>query len=124
MDAPTLTLKRARRLRRSMTPPELRLWGMLRGKAVGGARFRRQHPIGPYILDFFCPAANLAIEVDGEDHGFEDRARRDARRDRWLAEHGVRTLRIAAGAVRDNADGVLASIIEALGEAGQPAIGI
>jgi very-short-patch-repair endonuclease len=116
MEAPTLTVKRARGLRRTMTPPELRLWAALRGKALAGFRFRRQHPVGPYILDFYCPAANLAVEVDGEGHGLTDRARRDERRDRWLAEHGMATLRIAAIEVRDNPDGVVKAIIAAVTE--------
>ena len=94
-----------------MTPPELRLWGVLRGKAFSGLRFRRQHPIGPYILDFYCPAAHLAVEVDGEGHGHPDRAAHDARRDKWLADRGVATLRIAAIEVRDNPDGVLMAIL-------------
>jgi len=104
-----------------MTPPELRLWTVLRRKALAGFRFRRQHPMGPFILDFYCPAASLAIEVDGEAHGFDDQARRDAGRDRWLAEHGVATLRIAASEVRDNPDGVMSAIIAALTGEARPA---
>jgi len=70
--------------------------------------------MGPYILDFYCPAVRLAIEVDGEGHGHPDQAGHDARRDRWLTEQGVTTLRIAAIDVRDNLDGVLVAIITAV----------
>jgi len=52
-----------------MSPPELLLWGYLRGKGLGGLKFRRQHPMGRYVQDFYCPAANLVIEIDGEGHG-------------------------------------------------------
>jgi very-short-patch-repair endonuclease len=97
-----------------MTPPELRLWGVLRGDTLGGPRFRRQHPMGPYILDFYCPAAKLAIEVDGEGHGHPDQAGHDLRRDRWLAEQGVRMLRVAAVDVRDSLDGVVADVMAAI----------
>ena len=89
-----LTLKRARRLRQSLTGPEVGLWGHLRNRQLGGFRFRRQHPIGPYILDFYCPQARLAVEIDGSAHGHPDQIRHDARRDEWLATKGVRTLRI------------------------------
>src|SRR5947207_10375074 len=83
--APILTLKRARALRRKMTLPEVILWQELRGGKLKGLQFRRQHPIGPYILDFFCPAARLAIEIDGSSHENEQQFRHDERRDRWLA---------------------------------------
>jgi very-short-patch-repair endonuclease len=59
------TFERARELRRQMSLPEIVLWQALRKARLGGLRFRRQHPIGPYIVDFYCPAARLAIEVDG-----------------------------------------------------------
>ena len=110
MDAPKRTVAAARELRRAMTPPELRLWAVLRGRAVDGLRFRRQHPIGPFILDFYCDSIKLAVEVDGDQHGIGDHPRRDARRDRWLANHGVETLRIPAIEVRDNLEGVVIAI--------------
>jgi very-short-patch-repair endonuclease len=111
MDAPKRTIKRARSLRQAMTPPELRLWLALRAKGQDGLRLRRQHPLGPYILDFYCHKARLAVEVDGEGHGFGDQPQRDERRDRWLAQQGVTTLRIAAVEVRDNLDGVIQTIV-------------
>jgi very-short-patch-repair endonuclease len=107
MEAPRRTIQRAKELRRKLTPPEARLWVALRKNSLG-LRFRRQHPIGPYILDFYCDAAKLAVEVDGEGH--LGRVDHDERRDRWLAEHGVSTLRIRAIEVRDNLLGVLDTI--------------
>jgi very-short-patch-repair endonuclease len=94
--APLLTFKRARALRRRMTLPEAILWQRIRGGQLDGAQFRRQHPTGPYILDFFCPAAKLAIEVDGTAHASEKQSRHDERRDAWLAENGISVLRVAA----------------------------
>lgn len=94
MDAPKITVQRARHLRVQMTLPEVLLWQVLRGKRLSGYRFRRQHPFGPYVLDFYCDAAKLAVEVDGDDH--RRRAETDALRDAWLASQGVRTLRIPA----------------------------
>ncbi len=68
MRAPVLTQKRARSLRRAMTPPEAAIWLRLRERMPGRLTFRRQHAIGPYILDFYCAALNLAVEVDGSTH--------------------------------------------------------
>jgi very-short-patch-repair endonuclease len=113
MDAPKPTIERARRLRREMDTPEVVLWQSLRGGRLEGLRFRRQHPIGPYCLDFYCAEARLAVEVDGYSHDVEDRPIRDTRRDAWLAESGVRTLRIPAREVMSNLDGVLATILAA-----------
>ena len=101
MRAPALTIARARELRRQMSPPEVIVWEMLRANRLEGIRFRRQHPIGPYILDFYCSAARLAIEIDGAGHDFAERVRHDQRREAWLAEQGVRVLRIAARDVLD-----------------------
>ena len=96
MDAPRITKDRARTLRGTMSLPEVLLWRALKGGGVRRLHFRRQHPLGPYILDFYCHAARLAVEVDGEGHSAGDRPARDARRDRWLSDHGVRTLRLPA----------------------------
>ena len=96
MRAPILTLKRARALRRNMTLPEVILWQELRGARFKQLRFRRQHAIGPYILDFYCAVARLAVEVDGAAHDHERQFRHDERRDRWLDAQRIRVLRIAA----------------------------
>ena len=93
-------------MRRAMTPPEARLWVHVRRKALG-ISIRRQHPVGAYILDFYCPAARLAIEVDGAVHDEPSVLARDSRRDAWLTEQGVEVLRIPAVHIRDELDGVL-----------------
>ncbi|MES2135973.1 MAG: endonuclease domain-containing protein [Pseudomonadota bacterium] len=102
---------RARELRKQMTPPERRLWNMLRLRP-GGFKFRRQHPVGSYTLDFFCYDAALCVEVDGFAHELGSNPQRDRRRDDWLTEQGVRTIRIAATDVRDNLEGVVLLIVE------------
>jgi very-short-patch-repair endonuclease len=96
-------VKGARRQRRDMTLPEVILWQALR-KQANGLKFRRQHPSGVYILDFFCSDARLAIEVDGEAHNRGDRPARDEARDAWLRAAGVETLRIPASDVLTDAD--------------------
>ena len=83
----------ARKLRGDMSPPEVMAWAHLRVRQ-DGLTFRRQHPAGPYILDFYCPQAKLAIEIDGEHHYYEDQQRKDAIRDAWLAAQDIATLRI------------------------------
>ncbi|PKP93288.1 MAG: hypothetical protein CVT77_05935 [Alphaproteobacteria bacterium HGW-Alphaproteobacteria-16] len=100
----------AKRLRREMTPPEIALWIALRSNAEG-LRFRKQHAAGPYVLDFFCAPARLAIEVDGEAHERGDRPARDAVRDAWLAAQDICTLRYAAVEVLGNLDGVVQQIV-------------
>jgi len=97
-------------LRREMTLPEVILWQALR-RRPGGLKFRRQHPSGPYVLDFFCSDARLAIEVDGEAHSRGDRPQRDNARDAQLKAVGIETLRIAAVDILDDADAVLRWIL-------------
>ena len=99
MRAPDQTFSHARELRRAMSLPEVILWQALRKKRLAGLRFRRQHPIGPYILDFYCPSARLAIEVDGFAHDTAARVRHDERRQAWLAQQGITVLRIGASDV-------------------------
>jgi very-short-patch-repair endonuclease len=82
---------RARVLRREMTPAEKALWASLRGDALDGLSFRRQHPIRGFILDFYCPARKLAVEVDGAVH--DAQAEHDAERTAALALLGIRVLR-------------------------------
>ena len=110
MRAKIITLKRARTLRGNLTPPETMLWIRLRRREPHWPVFRRQHAIGAYILDFYCPAAKLAIEVDGSVHGEAERALHDERRDAWLRRQGIAVYRIAAGSVFSNADEVVDGI--------------
>ena len=123
MRAPSRTVRRAKDLRRAMSLPELLLWDCLRAGRLGGHRFRRQHPVGPYVLDFFCPSARLAVEVDGSHHDLPESIRHDAKRDRWLAEHEIRVMRIAAHDILDDhgIEGVVTAIAGAAGGAAIPA---
>lgn len=114
MYPPKQTVERARDLRRRLTLPEVILWGALRGRRQDGARFRRQHPVGPYILDFYCEAARLAVEVDGSGHDQPDQARHDRRRTEWLNLRGISVLRIPARDVLETLDGVLQVISQRL----------
>src|SRR5438309_3683662 len=101
--------KNARRLRRELSLPEKLLWTRLRGAQV---RFRRQHPMGPYVLDFYCPAAKLAIEVDGAAHDFGTRPKRDEIRMDWLHGQGIEVLRIPATDVLADPDEIADAVIK------------
>jgi very-short-patch-repair endonuclease len=79
-----------------MSLPEIVLWQALRKRQLPGLRFRRQHPVGPYVLDFYCFAARLAVEVDGLAHDTAAQACHDERRQAWLAQQKIRVIRIRA----------------------------
>nr|WP_158808367.1 DUF559 domain-containing protein [Beijerinckia sp. L45] len=96
MRAPSKTIVRARDLRKAMTLPEVLLWQGLRRGGVAGLRFRRQHPIGPYILDFYSADMVLAVEGDGAAHDHPTQVRHDGERDAWLAARGIAILRFNA----------------------------
>jgi very-short-patch-repair endonuclease len=100
---------RARALRRAMTDSEKTLWSRLRADRLG-VSFRRQHPVGPYVLDFYAPMARLAVELDGGQHGTETGIAKDAARTAWLAARGIRVLRFWNNQVFENIDGVLLTI--------------
>ena len=103
------TVAKARSLRRALTLPEGLLWRVLRQRPEGH-KFRRQHPCGPFVLDFYCEGAKLGIEVDGMAHDMGDRPERDIARDRWLSERGIRILRIPARHVLHDMDAVVRQI--------------
>lgn len=84
----------ARAFRANPTDAERRLWYLLRCKKFGGLKFRRQQPMGPYVVDFFCPAAKLVIELDGGQHSVDTNAAYDAARTRWLEARGYKVVRI------------------------------
>jgi very-short-patch-repair endonuclease len=113
-----MSVRTARKLRKTMTEPERKLWFELRDSRLDGIKFRRQHPLGPYVLDFFCEAHKLAVEVDGGDH--VDRATADATRTAWLNAHGCRVLRFWNNDVMQNLPGVLETIRAALTAAPHP----
>ena len=99
----------ARKLRRDMTLPEVLLWQRLNG-AQSGMKFRKQHPIGDYIADFYCAATRTVVEVDGEVHGRGDRPMRDAARDACLVQNGYRVIHIMAADILRDADEAAISI--------------
>ncbi len=111
MDAPRTTKDFAKGLRQQMSLPEVLLWKAIKGRKLNGLQFRKQHPVGPYILDFYCDAEKLAVEVDGGVHGFGDRPERDERRDAWLLERGVRTLRLSASLILADVDDATRTIV-------------
>jgi len=109
-----MSVERARQLRKTMSAPDARLWNALRGLRPLGHHFRRQVPLGRYIVDFCSHRTRLAIEVDGYLH-FSDRARaHDAARDVFIRSQGYRVLRVTNFDVMQNLDGVLTVILSAL----------
>ena len=104
------TVLRARALRRDMTLPEGMLWQVLRTRP-DGFKFRRQHPIGRYIVDFYCPAVRLVVEVDGAAHSMGANPARDENRDQWLRSQSFRVIRFAATDVMNDMAPVVAAIL-------------
>jgi len=105
-------------MRREPTPPEQKLWFVLRRCQLDGLKFRRQVPIGPFIADFYCPPARLVVEVDGAAHSDSTT---DATRDAWMLDQGLRVLRVWNNDVMGNLEGVLAVIRHAAREPLPPA---
>ncbi|HEX2801731.1 MAG TPA: endonuclease domain-containing protein [Phenylobacterium sp.] len=109
--ARTLISNRARAMRRNMTEPEVMLWSRLRKRGEDCPVFRRQYPLDSMILDFYCPSARLAVEVDGSTHWTAEQRGKDEARDRWPAGKGIAVIRIGASEVYCNlsevADGVI-----------------
>jgi very-short-patch-repair endonuclease len=93
-----------------MPRSEALLWSYIRRKAVNGARFRRQHPIGPYVADFACIAAKLVVEVDGYTHWTAEELAHDARRTKYLEQEGWTVIRVTNSDVYENMDGVWQAI--------------
>ncbi len=110
-----LRTKRARALRNNMTGTERLLWIHLRGRKLEGWKFRRQHPIGEYIVDFYCPAARLVVELDGSSHGFDQQLRYDEARQRYLEFRDYKVLRFSGDyQERGHMDGVVEGILQEL----------
>ena len=106
-------LARARELRQPLTPQENKLWQRLRGKQLDGLKFRRQHPIYRFILDFYCPQQKLVIEIDGDAHAEPEQQRYDQARAEWLEQRGLRVIRFTNREVETNLEGVLMTIAQA-----------
>jgi very-short-patch-repair endonuclease len=104
----------ARRLRRQQTREEKTLWQALRAGRFAGFKFRRQHPMAPYFLDFYCPEARLSVELDGFEHGMPGQKTIDKERTEFLSREGVEELRFWNREWRTNRAGVLLAIWEAL----------
>ena len=92
-----------------LSPPEVLIWVRLRSRQ-GGMAFRRQHPVGPYVADFYCAAARLVVEVDGATHGEAAQEAHDARRDAYMIGLGLRVVRVPAGEVMADPDEVAQGI--------------
>ncbi|TGX54219.1 endonuclease domain-containing protein [Sphingomonas gei] len=110
LHGPKSTQKRARALRRNLTLPEVLLWQALRQRPAG-LKFRKQHPAGRYVLDFFCVECRLAIEVDGMALECGDAQQRDAQRDAWILSQGVHVVRIPAADVLTHLEAVVRFIV-------------
>jgi very-short-patch-repair endonuclease len=104
------SLLAAKRLRREMSLPEVLLWNKLRGKPMG-LKFRNQHPLDKFVVDFYCARKRVAIEIDGIGHDMGDRPERDAQRDSKLRGFGVEVLRIPAADVLRDVDEAADAIV-------------
>ena len=110
----------ARDLRRRQTPAEVHLWRLLRNRRLWGFKFRRQEPAGPFVLDFYCPEARLAVELDGGGHNEPYQRARDRRRSLALSGLGIRVVRFWNDEVLDKPDDVVQEIVRALRAAVPP----
>jgi very-short-patch-repair endonuclease len=107
-------IERARRFRKVETWAEKLVWRWLRDRRFSGYKFRRQHPIGPYHLDFFCEEAELNIELDGRQHGFPDQRQHDLEREKFLQSRGIKTLHFWNSYLRRNAQSIRDTIFNEL----------
>ncbi|MGJ8636588.1 MAG: endonuclease domain-containing protein [Phycisphaerales bacterium] len=101
-------ISNAANLRSSTTPPESVLWKKLRNRQLDGFKFRRQHPIGPYVADFYCARVQLVVEVDSSYHA--GRQDQDKARDDWMNTQSITVLRVTASELAKNEEGVLSEI--------------
>jgi very-short-patch-repair endonuclease len=106
-------IDRARQLRKESTPPEQLLWLALRNGQIAGLKFRRQHPIGPYVVDFYCHNAGLVVEIDGMSH--IDKLRQDNKRIQYLGQQGLKFFRVTNQDVMNDLDAVARGIAQAAG---------
>jgi very-short-patch-repair endonuclease len=107
-------IERARQLRQTETWAEKLMWRWLRDRRFSDYKFRRQHLIGKYYLDFFCDEADLNIELDGSQHGFPDQRKHDAEREKFLKSRGIKTLRFWNSQMRRNAQSIRDTIFNEL----------
>ncbi|MBU1017754.1 endonuclease domain-containing protein [Patescibacteria group bacterium] len=107
--------ERRRKLRSESPKAEIILWGELKNKQVEGLKFIRQYGVGPYVIDFFCPALKLAIEVDGDSHFQEGAEEYDRRRQRFIERFNIHFLRFTNTDIYENLDGVVEELIYVAG---------
>ena len=112
-NAPPHIIATAKRLRGTMTPAEKRLWQEIRGKKIGGMKFRRQHPIYFYIADFYCHAIKLVVEIDGPIHNSDKQREYDANRTATMKNFDITTLRFTNDEVLNNISAVVKRIEDA-----------
>ena len=116
-DARPITFKRAASLRRNLTESEKILWTRLSKNQLNGLRFKRQHPIGKYIADFYCHKHKLVIEIDGLYHNDNNQKEKDATRDQTMQDKGLNILRFTNDEVRQSVDTVISKIEDYLAQA-------
>ena len=107
-------LKHKKRLRYEMTPPERYLWKYLRSRQIHGLKFRCQHGIGPYIVDFYCPEKAVAIEIDGDTHTEEGQKIKDKQKEEYFSALNIRLIRYTNRDVLQNLEGVIEDMLEEL----------
>lgn len=112
---PSTYTTRRQALRNNLTQPEQTLWAQLRGQQLG-VKFRRQHGIGHYIVDFYCPQCHMVIEIDGDSHFTTDGLDHDTQRDTYMLSLGLRVLRFTNAEVMNNLEGVYDTIKRAIDE--------
>ncbi|HKL17464.1 MAG TPA: endonuclease domain-containing protein [Halalkalibaculum sp.] len=105
------TKKQRRNLRNNQTSSERLLWSALKGRQVLKLKFRRQHGIGNYIVDFYCPALKLVVEVDGESHFTKKGMQHDLKRDQYLTDLGITVCRFNNQQIHENLEGVIAELV-------------
>ena len=108
-----LTIQRARKLRREATVPERLLWSVLRDRRLARLKLRRQHPIGPYFVDFYCRERKLVVEVDGMSH--EDKLEEDRQREAYLRQQGLHVFRVTNSDISEDLDAVAGAIAREAG---------
>jgi very-short-patch-repair endonuclease len=102
--------ERRKELRNSLTPAEAKLWTILKNSQLCGKKFRRQHSVGGYVLDFYCPLEKIAIELDGEIHNLKDVKEYDQNRTEYLDSSGIKVLRFKNKSVFDETNKVIGEI--------------
>ncbi len=105
-------MRRAKSLRRKQTPSEERLWQVLRNGNINGSKFRRQHPLSYYIVDFYCHELKLVIEVDGDIHNEDAVKKRDKLREGSIRELGLSVIRVTNEDVYFHSDWIIKEILE------------